>query len=73
MLLLGSVRTRDSLDGTLRSTHGYGLLLVSIEGDSECSYIRVGTFYPSERTYLRKANSIPWLKRLFKKDTIRIC
>lgn len=74
MLLLGSVEVHQELDNAiLKSTYGYGLVLVSMEDQSECSYLRVGTFFPKQTETKGRRDSVPCLKRLFKKDTIKIC
>lgn len=49
-------------------TNGYGLLLLRLEGASRNSFVRVGTFHP--RAW--GGGSLPYLKQLMKKETIKL-
>lgn len=72
LLLVASDETHE--DDVLQGRQGFGLVLVPIEGASERCFLRVGTFYPEGRPRQKpmKQDSLPYLKRLMKKEKIRI-
>lgn len=75
MLLLGCETIYE--DDVLKNRQAYGLVLASLGGASERSFLRVGTFYPErcrqkDRQRDSQQDSLPCLKRLMKKETIKI-
>ncbi|KAJ0109497.1 HET-domain-containing protein [Diaporthe amygdali] len=71
LLLLGSedIYSEDESSGVLKA--GYGLVLVPLEGASERSFLRVGIFLPW-RNVVGHSDDLPCLKRLMKKEKIKI-
>lgn len=64
------------INNALKDRRGYGLVLVPLEGASQHLFVRVGTFYPDQtRQYDRQVDeqdSLPSLKRLMRRETIKL-
>lgn len=71
LLLLGSedVYSKYEFPGVLKA--GYGLVLVPWEGAPERSFLRVGIFQPCSDV-MEDSDDLPCLKRLMKKEKIKI-
>lgn len=64
------------INDMLKDRQGYGLVLVPLKEASQRTYLRVGTFYPDQtrqhKLQVEDQDSLPSLKRLMKKETVKL-